>query len=333
MKIYPKTHEDISPLFKNNKQSSLYYRIIYQAKIRDATYREYSERHHIIPRSLGGGNDTNNIVQLTAKEHYICHALLCYMCVSTMHHYKMLNAFQMMQVNQNGKRYTSKLYEYFKKSIADSKMILNSGEKNPFFGKKHTEASKERMKANRPDRSGANNPRYGQKHSEATKKLMSRRRKESTTELTRKKISEAHKNRTLSEEHKKKLSKAGMGKTRSATARIKLSQQKIGTKNPNYGKVYTPEERDKLSKARAGIKPSLAEVQRKRISRCLNLCKIILEHYGSVTDENICDAKSKGFVAKTQPNLTKLTEVLGIIPATNTQIDHMMLCIRHQHGE
>jgi hypothetical protein len=36
----------------------------------------YSEKHHIIPKSLGGSDDKDNLVLLTAKEHYIAHALL-----------------------------------------------------------------------------------------------------------------------------------------------------------------------------------------------------------------------------------------------------------------
>lgn len=36
----------------------------------------YSERHHIVPRSMGGTNDKSNIVSLTAREHFIAHALL-----------------------------------------------------------------------------------------------------------------------------------------------------------------------------------------------------------------------------------------------------------------
>ncbi len=36
----------------------------------------YSERHHIIPKSMGGTNKKENIVRLTAREHYIAHWLL-----------------------------------------------------------------------------------------------------------------------------------------------------------------------------------------------------------------------------------------------------------------
>lgn len=37
---------------------------------------EYKERHHIIPRCLGGLDDESNLIDLYAKEHYIAHKLL-----------------------------------------------------------------------------------------------------------------------------------------------------------------------------------------------------------------------------------------------------------------
>lgn len=36
----------------------------------------YYERHHIVPRSLDGTNESTNLVLLTAKEHYVAHHLL-----------------------------------------------------------------------------------------------------------------------------------------------------------------------------------------------------------------------------------------------------------------
>lgn len=36
----------------------------------------YSERHHILPKSLGGSNESENLVDLTAREHYLAHKLL-----------------------------------------------------------------------------------------------------------------------------------------------------------------------------------------------------------------------------------------------------------------
>jgi hypothetical protein len=37
----------------------------------------YYEKHHILPKCLGGKDIKSNLVLLTAKEHYICHKLLC----------------------------------------------------------------------------------------------------------------------------------------------------------------------------------------------------------------------------------------------------------------
>lgn len=36
----------------------------------------YTERHHILPRSLGGSDDPTNLITLTAEDHYFAHLLL-----------------------------------------------------------------------------------------------------------------------------------------------------------------------------------------------------------------------------------------------------------------
>jgi len=38
----------------------------------------YYEKHHIIPKCLGGLDDKDNLILLTSKEHYVCHKLLTY---------------------------------------------------------------------------------------------------------------------------------------------------------------------------------------------------------------------------------------------------------------
>jgi hypothetical protein len=37
----------------------------------------YYERHHIIPKCMGGNDDIENLVLLTGREHFIIHKLLC----------------------------------------------------------------------------------------------------------------------------------------------------------------------------------------------------------------------------------------------------------------
>jgi hypothetical protein len=52
----------------------IYNQIIERAKNR--VLDSYTEKHHIIPKCMNGTDDTNNIVELTAREHFICHRLL-----------------------------------------------------------------------------------------------------------------------------------------------------------------------------------------------------------------------------------------------------------------
>lgn len=60
---------------KESKYLNVYNKII-QKRFNNPLYTEYGEKHHILPRSLGGSDDLSNIIKLTAKEHYICHHLL-----------------------------------------------------------------------------------------------------------------------------------------------------------------------------------------------------------------------------------------------------------------
>ena len=53
----------------------IYNQIITKAKNR---YIDgYIEYHHVVPKCLGGEDSKENLVALTAREHFICHQLLC----------------------------------------------------------------------------------------------------------------------------------------------------------------------------------------------------------------------------------------------------------------
>ncbi len=55
---------------------NIYNNIINNAKNRKNVNNQYFEIHHIIPRCIGGTNSNENLVQLTLREHFICHELL-----------------------------------------------------------------------------------------------------------------------------------------------------------------------------------------------------------------------------------------------------------------
>lgn len=61
-------------MYLQNKYTRWYYNIVNAAQNR--SINGYVEKHHIIPKSLGGSNKKINIVSLTAREHFICHWLL-----------------------------------------------------------------------------------------------------------------------------------------------------------------------------------------------------------------------------------------------------------------
>lgn len=104
--------------FLQNKYTKAYFQIITSAKTR--IVEGYVERHHIIPKSLGGTNDQTNLVRLTAKEHFICHLLLLRMTQGKSR-IKMLRAIQAFGMSKKaGKRkLTARQYQTIRTLTAD----------------------------------------------------------------------------------------------------------------------------------------------------------------------------------------------------------------------
>ena len=103
-----------------NKYNFWYTSITENARTRVLT--GYVERHHIIPVSLGGSNNKENLVDLTAREHFICHWLLTKLHTGESRA-KMIYALNGMKRNgQHTERYetkiTSRVYENLKKEFS-----------------------------------------------------------------------------------------------------------------------------------------------------------------------------------------------------------------------
>lgn len=115
-------------IFNNSKCTQWYFRIIESAQ--RSTPKDYSERHHVIPRSLGGSNARENIVRLTARQHFVCHLLLVKM-TSGEAQFKMICAAHHMSVCHRKERYkiTSIMYERLKRMRSES-MMGNTYAKN-----------------------------------------------------------------------------------------------------------------------------------------------------------------------------------------------------------
>jgi hypothetical protein len=123
-------------MFNDTKYTKWYYHIIKVA--RDRILDGYAEKHHVVPKSLGGSNKKENIVSLTAREHFICHWLLTKMVSETKHKYQMWNAFSCMlyRNNDHQQRYkvNSRTFNAIKEQGAKIKSVMWSGENNPMYG-------------------------------------------------------------------------------------------------------------------------------------------------------------------------------------------------------
>jgi len=103
----------------NSNHFSVYnmnYQKIYDGLIAKCQARQslncYKERHHIIPKSLGGSNNASNLVDLTAREHFIAHFLL-----AKLHGGNQWSSIKRMRGN-DGFYVNSRLYEIARKEIA-----------------------------------------------------------------------------------------------------------------------------------------------------------------------------------------------------------------------
>ena len=102
------------------------------------TFNGYTEKHHIIPKSLGGRDSKDNLVELSAREHFICHLLLTKMYKEgTIEWIKMCKAFMNMFRHGNHKRYCpSKWYAYCREQFSQAQSLNQTGKGNSQYNKK-----------------------------------------------------------------------------------------------------------------------------------------------------------------------------------------------------
>jgi hypothetical protein len=163
-----------------NKYTTWYHNIIANASKR-INQSGYFEKHHIIPKSLGGSNDPNNLVYLTAKEHFVCHRLLVKMTTGKSKRSMAYAAWQMTLLDKRCRyKPSSRTYAILKKQLSESsKGIPMSEEHKAKMRKPKTEEHKQKLRAPKTEehkkalsmsRLGKS---WGHKHSEETKSKMS----------------------------------------------------------------------------------------------------------------------------------------------------------------
>lgn len=175
---------------------------ILETRGRFACGKKYHERHHIVPKCMGGSNDKENLIDLFAREHFEAHRLLA---LENPKNEKLVYAWWMMahgtkREYQDRCGVTAEEYEEAKKylcGIPKSKetkikmSLAQIGEKNHRYGKHLTDEEKEHL---RKLMIGENNPFFGKKHTEESKEKISTANT-NPSEETRKKMSKSAKER------------------------------------------------------------------------------------------------------------------------------------------
>lgn len=85
---------------KQLKWKQIYDAIIERARSRSIVT---GEKHHILPRCMGGTDEVENIVLLTAREHFLCHKLLLRFA-DQQHLLKLQHAFSYMALTKDAIR-------------------------------------------------------------------------------------------------------------------------------------------------------------------------------------------------------------------------------------
>jgi hypothetical protein len=208
----------------------IYNQLIDKAKLRKSKRDVYYERHHIIPKCMGGGNDKTNLVKLTAKEHFVAHKLLVEIYPDNG---KLIHAYWRMANNKNEDKreyiVSSREYERLKTIHAKQVSINLKGtikkwKNNQVRSKKIGDFHRNKIISNDTKNlistglkeyySNNPNPRIGKSHSEETRKKMSQKLKGRIhSEETKKRISETYRvlgisGNPISDIHKENIKKS-----------------------------------------------------------------------------------------------------------------------------
>lgn len=107
------------------------------ARARHRVLAGYKERHHVLPRCMDGTDAADNLVDLTAEEHYLCHQLLVKMYPENR---KLVHAANLMAKRSGG----NKVYGWLRRRQAEDISYLNRGN-NHRLGYKFSAESRAKM--------------------------------------------------------------------------------------------------------------------------------------------------------------------------------------------
>lgn len=171
-------------MFLQNSYTTEYFLIIekYKKEQQNVSSKKdingYCEKHHIIPKSLGGNNNRENLVFLSAKDHFKCHQLLVLMTEGESKSKMWSGLWRMMnKQSKNQERdyvFTEDDYEEARINHSITHSHRLQGENNYFYNKKHSAVTIKKMSDAKRGKS------YEEIFGEEGGKLMRERRRKET---------------------------------------------------------------------------------------------------------------------------------------------------------
>ena len=175
---------------------------------------EYKERHHIIPKCLGGTNDESNLIDLYAREHFEAHMLLAEENKTNKKLWYAVWTMARLTTVQGNNRYkpTAEQYEIARKKFSE----YRKGENNPMYGKslsdehrknlseshKNSDAARKALEKMWAKNIGREPPNKGHKASDETRrKLIAHHQSDSFKNAVQKKIFQYAKDGTFIREY------------------------------------------------------------------------------------------------------------------------------------
>lgn len=209
-------------MFLPNKYSKWYEMLV--AKRRLNVPIGYSEIHHIVPKSLGGTNRKDNLVRLTAREHFIAHRLLVRMVEGDARRKMVFALHVTLRAGRNkaekylpSSRTYARVRAQYSASLQGVPRNAETREKisSTLTGRQLSEAHRQNIGLGQ----------LGTTRSEDFKREVSKRTRDpERDDMRRKAISASLKGRARSEETRRKISETRKRKSKDGTLRTRWSE-------------------------------------------------------------------------------------------------------------
>lgn len=223
--------------------SKIYESLIERARTRSIT--GYIEYHHVIPKCLGGSNDSSNLVALTAEEHFLAHQLLIKIHHDSPMLYKLTYACQAMTLfneSHHGRQISKlKQYGWIRRAVSNATTGIKRGP--------HSQETRDKIslaKLGQPSAlKGRTLPERTDEHRKNLSAASTGKKKSATALASIQKAAAARKGMVRSEQTRQKMSISRKGK-----AQPNIAKSRLGKPSGMLGKTQSAETRAKISETK-----------------------------------------------------------------------------------